>query len=49
MAHTLTGAVNGIDVTVRGIIDVPLPSLSKRLVYLHLAQRKNELCVCKQQ
>jgi putative ABC transport system permease protein len=35
-ATTVTGGYNGIDAVVRGIIDVPLPSFSKRAVYLRL-------------
>lgn len=43
MAHTLTGAVNGIDVLVTGIIDFPVPAMSKRLVYMNLAQAQKGL------
>jgi putative ABC transport system permease protein len=43
MAHTLSGAVNGTDVRVVGIMDPPLPSLSKRLVYMNLAAGQRAL------
>jgi putative ABC transport system permease protein len=36
LAHTLSGSVNGTDVRVVGIVDPPLPSLSKRLVYMNV-------------
>lgn len=36
LAQTLEGGMNGVDVVVRGIIDIPLPALSKRTVYVHL-------------
>lgn len=35
---TLSGAVNGVDVKVIGIVNPPLPALSKRLVYMPLEQ-----------
>ncbi len=36
LTTTVTGGLNGVDGIVRGIIDVPLPSFSKRAVYLRL-------------
>ncbi|MEY4632410.1 MAG: hypothetical protein RIQ81_2530 [Pseudomonadota bacterium] len=36
MTSTVTGGLNGVDGVVRGIIDVPLPSFSKRAVYLRV-------------
>ena len=36
LTTTVTGGLNGVDGVVRGIIDVPLPSFSKRAVYLRL-------------
>lgn len=36
LTTTVTGGLNGVDAVVRGIIDVPLPSFSKRAVYLRL-------------
>jgi putative ABC transport system permease protein len=36
MTTTVTGGLNGVDAVVRGIIDVPLPSFSKRAIYLRL-------------
>ena len=36
LSTTVNGGLNGIDAVVRGIIDVPLPSFSKRVVYLRL-------------
>ena len=36
MTTTVTGGLNGVDAVVRGIIDVPLPSFSKRAVYMRL-------------
>jgi len=36
MTTTVTGGLNGVDTVVRGIIDVPLPSFSKRAVYVRL-------------
>ncbi len=35
MAQTLQGSQNAMDVVVSGIVNVPLPSFSKRTVYLH--------------
>lgn len=43
MMHTLNGAVNGIDMQIRGIVHPPLPELSKRLVYLNLEQGQRSL------
>ncbi len=43
MTHTLTGAVNGIDVKVIGIVNPPMPALSKRLVYMHLEQGQRSI------
>lgn len=36
MVNTLSGSVNGVDVKVIGIVDPPLPGLSKRLVFAHI-------------
>lgn len=43
MTHTLTGAVNGIDVKVVGIVNPPMPALSKRLVYMHIDQGQRSI------
>lgn len=41
VAQTAQGSVNGVDVTVRGIVDIPLPNFSKRALFLNIehAQR----------
>ncbi|MDA9951153.1 FtsX-like permease family protein [Oligoflexaceae bacterium] len=41
LAHTAKGSQNAVDVKIIGILDVPLPSFSKRVVYMHksLAQQ----------
>jgi putative ABC transport system permease protein len=36
IAQTVGGSINGIDIVIRGIVDVPLPSFSKRIVYLNI-------------
>jgi putative ABC transport system permease protein len=38
LAPTVNGPPNAIDVVIGGIVDVPLPSFSKRVVYLHIEQ-----------
>ncbi len=38
IAQTVQGSANGIDVVVKGIVYVPLPSFSKRIVYTHIEQ-----------
>lgn len=38
IAQTVQGSANGIDVVVKGIVYVPLPSFSKRAVYTHIDQ-----------
>lgn len=37
ISQTAQGSVNGIDVRVVGIVNFPIPALSKRLIYMHLA------------
>lgn len=41
LAHTVAGSQNAVDVKVVGIVNVPLPTFSKRVIYLHkkLAQK----------
>ena len=36
MTNTLGGSVNGIDVTVTGILDFPVPMVSKRMLYMNI-------------
>lgn len=36
ISQTAQGSVNGIDVKVVGVVNFPIPSLSKRLIYMHL-------------
>ena len=43
MTHTLTGAVNGVDVKIIGIVNPPLPALSKRLIYMHIDQGQKSI------
>jgi len=43
VTQTVTGAVNGIDIVIRGIVDVPLPSFSRRLVYVNLEHARRLL------
>lgn len=43
MVNTLTGAVNGVDVKVIGIVNPPLPGLSKRLVYANIDYVKQSI------
>lgn len=54
ISQTSAGSVNAVDVVVLGIVNVPLPSFSKRAVYLHiehaqrllrLPDRYNELAI----
>ena len=37
IAQTSQGSVNGVDVRVVGIVNFPIPSLSKRILYMHIA------------
>jgi putative ABC transport system permease protein len=43
MTISLGGEANASDVLVRGIIDPPLPALSKRIVYMHLGHARRAL------
>lgn len=43
LASTLTGAVNGFDGVIAGIINPPAPALSKRLLYMPLAKAQGGL------
>ncbi len=43
MTNTLSGAVNGIDVLVTGIIDFPVPAVSKRLLYMGIQAAQKAL------
>lgn len=43
VTQTVEGSVNGIDVIIRGIVDVPLPSFSKRMVYTHVSHAQRLL------
>jgi putative ABC transport system permease protein len=43
MVNTLAGSVNGVDVKVIGIVNPPLPGLSKRLVYAHIDYVKKSI------
>lgn len=43
MVNTLSGAVNGVDVKVIGIVNPPMPGLSKRLVYAHIDYVKKSI------
>jgi putative ABC transport system permease protein len=36
ISQTAQGSVNGVDAVVTGIVDVPMPSISKRLLYMHI-------------
>jgi len=36
LTHTASGSVNAVDVLVEGIVDVPLPSFSKRIIYMNI-------------
>ena len=43
LATTASGGSNGIDVIVRGIVYVPLPSFSKRALYTHISRAQRLL------
>lgn len=43
VAHTAKGSVNAIDLVIKGIVDVPLPSFSKRVIYLNLTDAQKLL------
>ncbi len=43
ISQTVAGSVNAVDVVVVGIVNVPLPSFSKRVVYLHIDQARKLL------
>jgi putative ABC transport system permease protein len=45
MVNTLEGSINGVDVKVRGIMDNPIPALSKRLLYMHVASAQKSIWV----
>jgi putative ABC transport system permease protein len=45
MVNTLEGSVNGVDVRIRGIMDNPVPTLSKRLMYMHLDQGQKSIWI----
>ncbi len=36
LVHTMTGAVNGVDVKVIGIMNMPIPAMSKRLLIMNI-------------
>lgn len=36
LAHTVKGSQNAVDVKIIGIVNVPLPSFSRRVIYMHI-------------
>jgi putative ABC transport system permease protein len=40
ISPTISGSVNAVDVVIGGIVNVPLPSFSKRAVYMHISQAR---------
>ena len=45
MVNTLEGSINGVDVKIRGIMDNPIPALSKRLLYMHINSAQESIWV----
>ena len=43
LAQTLEGSSNGVSVIIRGIVDLPIPALSKRVIYVHRAHAQDVL------
>jgi len=43
LAQTLEGSSNGVSVIVKGIVDLPVPALSKRVIYVHRSHAQDVL------
>ena len=43
LVNTVAGGVNAVDVQIVGTSDLPLPSLSKRLLYMHFSRAREAL------